>query len=171
MATTIFTPDFYKMVNKELTEVLTKQYEPKEMSEEYVAYICIEPEDSGDCIEVELTCQCNNTVHDESFDHAFGTWHDPCPYLEFEQLDDIEDATVRLNGEKIEGFSLDDFWAAIGAEVEKHGKFTKGDKVAFGRNSEGIVAAYNTDLCKLKIISGDNTYYIETKYVRKATAV
>ena len=51
--------------------------------------------------------------HDDSFDHLFGTWHDPYPYWEVTGFDEITDVKVYESDDndskEIEGFSYKDF--------------------------------------------------------------
>ena len=59
--------------------------------------------------------------NDESFDHAFGTWHDPNPCYIAVGVESVENVEIfKVNtDEKIEGFDCDEFIETIYGKVEK----------------------------------------------------
>ena len=140
MANSIFTPDFYKKLYKEIEKYLENDY-CAEYSDEAVAVSLYWHDDDTDSeYEVELTAEVENEWYDESFDHAFGTWYDPCPYYKYGGLIDIDDVTVYVNGEKVEGFSRDGFYAQF--EIPEHNGIKAGDKVIYFEKNKWSDEAY-----------------------------
>lgn len=126
-----------------------------------------------DGYEVEVTVYYNWSLHDESFDHAFGTWHDPYPYMEIASLYDIEEVTVRdeTSGDEVGGFDRDAFMAQFeepSCFIFRNGrrfKVNSGDKVlCFGKDA--IFLAKNHVNGMLKVKTDKDTYYVESKYIK-----
>lgn len=150
MASNIFTPEFYKAFYDAVIE--------EGKADSNYADIC-----DGEHVSIDfyigeddmyVTCEAHyiTELHDDSFDHAFGTWHDPYPYLEVVGCDDIYDVKVYesdcKDAKEIEGFDYDSFWAQF--EVESYAGFKKGDKVSYsGKEVEFL--AYNTETGEYKI--------------------
>lgn len=166
MAENIFTPDFYKALYDAIVEASKGTMD-------------LWAEEIADGESVGVDCYVDNYYitaevivatewHDESFDHAFGTWHDPNPYLEVVGCEEIFNIHVyegdTKDAKEIEGFSEEAFWSQF--EVEKYGKYSKGDKVIFGRTG-GTIVAYNTELGKYKIVNDKGIYHIESQYIKK----
>lgn len=129
MAKNLFTKDFYEKVFKELDDWMSRE-DGMENSGSKTVTLYIEDDErfnDGDTIEIEMEAGYECDLHDDSFDHAFGTWHDPCPYWEYAGLTYIDDVRVWVDEKEVQGFSVDDFWAQF--HVEEHRGIKKGDKV------------------------------------------
>ena len=144
----LFTKEFYQAVFHQMEEKLKEDLCPTEEDEEVDGYACFEEEpfaDDGDCIEVEMILRTQNEWEDDSFDHAFGTWHDPCPCWKFGYISDVYDAKVYKNGkEEIQGWNMDDFWLSFHEEQHTTASgtvFNKGEEVETGL-SNGVVGEF-----------------------------
>lgn len=123
---------------------------------------------------VEAYCDCSSEYKDESFDHAFGTWHDPCPSYEFEDVIGIEDVSVFDDDGEVEGFSIDDYYAQF--VEDEHDDLKKGDKVLFYNKTryeedEYEVVSYNTqdgEFC-VKRISDNKVVHTSRYNLKKLT--
>lgn len=115
MDKSIFTTEFYKNLYDALLE--------NAKSDWYYEDVCNGKLLSMDCecgwaSDVYVVCdiEVGTEVHDESFDHAFGTWHDPAPYLEVVSIDGIDDIHVYESSDRdakeIDGFDIDAFFKA-----------------------------------------------------------
>ena len=171
MRTAQFTKDFYKRLHE---AVMASASKAKYEDDGYLASIYV------DGYEVELTAYFNWERHDESFDHAFGTWHDPHPYMEVTSLNDIGEVTVRddMSGEEVGGFDYDSFMAQFeqpfclvfhkGKNGYRNSKVNSGDKVSFC-GKEAVFLAKNNENGKLKIKTDKGTHYVESKYIKFLT--
>lgn len=124
---------------------------------------------------VDMTVYYGWEVHDDSFDHAFGTWHDPYPYMEAENLEDIDDVKVydENTDEEVDGFDYDAFMAQFEVptcQVYLHGKnrlvnVNSGDRVLYlGR--EATFLAKNNENGKLKVKTDRGVHYVQSKQVK-----
>lgn len=169
MKTTQFHSDFYARLHEAIMASASDAVYDDEHGHQGTYYV--------DGYEVELTAYFNWERHDESFDHAFGTWHDPFPYMEATSLDDIDEVTVRddMSGEEVSGFDRDAFMAQfeqpfclVYRKCEsgyRHCKVNSGDKVfCFGKDA--VFLAKNNENGKLKIKTDKGTYYVESKYIK-----
>lgn len=132
-----------------------------------------------DGCEVDATVYYGFELHDESFDHAFGTWHDPYPYMEATCVNGIEEVTVRDEdtGEEVSGFSCDAFMAQFDEPTTllsyhdpalgryRHVRLNSGDKVAYC-GKEATFIAYNSESGKLKVRTDSGERYTDRKNVR-----
>ncbi len=167
----IFTADFYS----KLTDTLIKDVNSNDV---YYEDLCEGKSISMDCYidDMYVTCDvCFSTeVHDDSFDHAFGTWHDPYPYLEADGITDIDEVHVYESDEndspEIEGFSYDDFWAPYEKDSyilrNGRGRVKAGDKVIYD-SKEVEFLSYNTmkEVCKVRYEDG-SIHYTLPRYLR-----
>lgn len=165
--TSIFTPEFYKafydavMDAGNADDVYEDICDGKSVPIDF--YI------GDDDLYVTCTAHYMTTLHDESFDHLFGTWHDPNPYYEVVGCDDIDEVRVYESSDadarEIDGFDYDKFWAQF--EVESHLGFKKGDKVSYSGEVVEFLA-YNTERDEYKIRKADGSvFYIMKKFVRR----
>ena len=112
ITSTIFTQDFYKAFYDAVVEAgqIAFNYE----------YVC---EGKNVPIDFEVgdlyvTCEAHymTTLHDESFDHPFGTWQDPMPYLEVTGCDRLANVKVYESSDRdsteVAGFDYEEFWRA-----------------------------------------------------------
>ena len=112
----IFTPEFYKKLYDELLEKANKDWYYEDVCESgHLAMDC-ECDWAGDIYVVLNDVEVGTEVHDDSFDHAFGTWHDPHPYLEVTCIEGLSDVHVYENSNRdakeIEGFDIEAFFKA-----------------------------------------------------------
>lgn len=136
MTRNLFTKEFYQEVFGQIDKWLadTDNFQPEIENDSTTAYLCIEgderflehPEDD-DVIELDIECYCVCEWNDDSFDHAFGTWHDPHPYWYYAGIENLGEVNVYVNGKKVEGFDEDAFWSQF--YEDEHGKYKKGDEV------------------------------------------
>lgn len=123
---------------------------------------------------VDVTVSYGWEVHDDSFDHAFGTWHDPHPYMQAEYLDDIDNVKVyeEDTNKEVDGFDYDAFMSQFeepSCLVYHHDterkcyrrvKVESGDKVLWlGREARFL--AKNKENGKLKVRTDKGTYYVD----------
>ena len=175
MNANIFTPDFYSNLFDALLERVKdndNQYED----------ICEGNVIGMDCYidDMYITCNVHYTteLHDESFDHAFGTWHDPNPYLEVDGIDDIDDVHVYESDDndapEIIGFSYDDFWAPyekdtviLYSRTSSNKRVKAGDKVIYCNNREVEFLSYNVMRCVCKVRYEDgSTHYAQSRFLK-----
>lgn len=107
MKTNIFTKEFYKHLFTKM-EADFGNVEYNDMNE----YICAYEVDGYD---IELTVSYDFEWHDDSFDHAFGTWHDPYPYWEACGIIEVFDVVVFETGteNEVTGFDCDEFISTV----------------------------------------------------------
>ena len=167
MKTKVFSEDFYKHLYKAIKDGAGDvEYDAEANGYLDTFYV--------DGYAVDVTVYYEWEVHDDSFDHAFGTWHDPHPYMKAECLDDIDEVKIRdeETGEEVEDFDYDAFWAQF--EVPKcilYSKnkqelffLSKGDIVLYlGR--EVVFLASNRLTGKLKLQTDKGIVYAERKHV------
>ena len=167
MANDIFTPEFYKAFYKEVVDA--------GQAEGLYEDIC-----DGKTVPIDfyigendmyVTCEAHYTtdLHDESFDHLFGTWHDPNPYYEVVGCDYVGEVRIYESDERdakeIKGFSHDDFWAQFEGDLSW---CKKGDKVLYC-NLEAEFLAYNTERGEFKLRFADGkTMYADSRFVKRA---
>jgi hypothetical protein len=104
----MFSQEFYK----HLCDAIHERLDEVEYDDEANGY----PEAFNvDGYDVCATVYYDFDLHDESFDHAFGTWHDPCPYMYATDVTDIDDVKVYVEetDEEVEGFDYQAFMDAI----------------------------------------------------------
>ena len=132
-----------------------------------------------DGYKVDATVFYGWELHDDSFDHAFGTWHDPHPYMEVEYLDNIDNVVVyeEETGEMVEGFDNDAFMSQFEEpfclvhhhdkerRCYRHVKVNSGDKVLYFCQ-EATFLSYNKENGKLKVRTERGTYYTELKNIK-----
>lgn len=117
-----FTKDFYEKVYKAVYEYCEEYYKSDCDGSMSVSTVEV------DGYEIECDADIDTEWHDDSFDHAFGTWHDPYACYEFADVAGISNVTVwDEEGDEVEGFSVDDYDAQF-IEDEYNG-IKKGDKV------------------------------------------
>lgn len=172
MAKNLFTREFYREVYKQIDQRLNDDYNPTaEYCDENV-YVCIEDDDrfteADDVIEVEADVCTYNEFQDESFDHAFGTWHDPCPYWKYCGIEGVEDIRVIVNGKEVQGYNRDDFYRAF-QDAEHHG-FKAGDTVRFRKGgiaeTTGTLLYYDELNGSYRVKAGDKE--IDVNYIKPA---
>jgi hypothetical protein len=124
MSKNIFTKDFYKKVYDEVFDACKSEFVNEDGECYGKCYVTI----NIDGYEIDLTALVECEWSDDSFDHAFGTWHDPFAGYEFSGVYGIEDVTVwDEDGNVVEGFSINDYDSQF--VEEEHGGIKKGDKV------------------------------------------
>lgn len=171
MVRNLFTREFYKEVFDQMDKYLSDadNFLPEREQETATAYVCIEGDDrflehpdDDDVIEMDIECDCVCEWEDDSFDHAFGTWHDPYACWQYAGIESLGEVTVYVNGKKVEGFDEDAFWSQF-YEYE-HGKFKAGDEVQylFRKNyynvwseKTGTLLYYDTYHCEWAIKTDD----------------
>lgn len=115
MAKNIFTPEFYKEMYDKLMK-RAKNYSgdnyEKAIEGSPVAEDCYVGEYY---VTIDEVCFDKEWV-DESFDHAFGTWHDPNAGYEITGICDIDEIHVYesddSNAAEIDGFDVEAFFKA-----------------------------------------------------------
>ncbi len=127
-----------------------------------------------------ITCEvCYTTeLHDDSFDHLFGVWHDPHPYYEADGIEDIADVHIYESDDKdapeIEGFSYDDFWAPyekdtviLYSRTSSNKRVKAGDKLLYCGKHEVEFLAYNEmkELCKVRYEDG-SIHYTQSRFLK-----
>lgn len=176
MTTNIFTKEFYSKLSDAIIEKGGDADYEKLCEHESVSVCCY-----VDNMYIEAEVVYGTTWCDDSFDHAFGTWHDTCAHYEAEGIDELEDITVYENDDcekVIDGFSYDDFWAQFEQDtyilVTAKGnakKVTEGDKIYYcGEEVEFL--AYNgmKSMCKIRRANG-NTQYAYISHLKAKEAV
>lgn len=137
MAKNLFTKEFYQFVYNEINKRLEEDFCPSEEVEETDGYVCIEEKpyaEDDEVIEISATVETENEWNDDSFDHAFGTWHDPCPCWKYGGITDIFNVEVTVNGDKVEGWNEADFWLSFIEDEYKEHK--KGDIVQYMKSNK-----------------------------------
>lgn len=171
-----FSDDFYKHLANAIREGMDDVvYDDEEKGNPDTFHV--------DGYAVDVTVYYGWELHDDSFDHAFGTWHDPYPCMKAEYIDDIDDVTVSIEetDEQVDGFDYDAFMAQFEEPsfiISHHDKVNKyyrnvkvnsGDKVlCFGR--EATFLAINKENGKFKIKTDKGIVYTESKYMRLISA-
>ena len=146
-----FTKEFYKKVYEALCDYCQENFE--NLDGEAYGTCNAEVEVDGFVIEAECGCECE--FEDSSFDHAFGTWHDPYAGYVFSDVEGISDVTVwDEEGDEVEGFSIEAYDNQF--IEDEHNGIMKGDKVVHldrGRYSDvtGTVMHYNSRTCKFYV--------------------
>lgn len=122
MSKNIFTPDFYKNVYKAICEYCEKNYESNgEASDTMSGCFTL------DEYEIEFDADIECEWCDESFDHAFGTWHDPYAGYGFGCVSGISEINIYGENGLVESVDIDEF-EAVFHEAEHKGH-KAGDKV------------------------------------------
>lgn len=123
MVQKVFTPEVYK---KMVEEILSYRDGIDDFDPQNSYSIDVETEDYY--IEFEVTFDYE--VHDDTFDHAFGTWYDPCPYPEPTHINTISNVEVHRDDEKVEhDFNEKDFWGYY--QFPEYGELKAGDTIRF----------------------------------------
>lgn len=157
MVQKIFSPKVYKMM-ADAIENRRKDIDGFDPNESYPVEV-----ETEDCYFIDFEVQFDYEVNDDSFDHAFGTWHDPCPYLEPTNIIGIDNVEVYKDNRQVENhnYNEDDFWSQF--EVTERGGFKAGDKIGvkIGREvREGEFLAYITENGWYKVrLNGKVNYY------------
>lgn len=161
-----FTQEFYKEVYKQIM-ACQKDYDAGE-GFDFTPTIYVEFNDATYQIDIEVTYA--SEFQDDSFDHAFGTWHDPnAGYYFADGIESIGKVEMwdEESGEEVEGFDEDAFWQQFEASLHLHLK--NGDKVLY-RNKEYKFVSYNTELGRHKLVDTEGKeiyvwHYSELKKV------
>ena len=98
---------FHKALAQALLEFANEQNDPRGwwIDEFYVD----DPVHEGELLTVECRVLFHCELHDESFDHAFGTWRDPNPYFEATGIKDLEIVSViDENNQAYEGYDANE---------------------------------------------------------------
>lgn len=124
MVQKIFTHEVYKMM-VDAIEDYRSNLDGFEPNESYSVEV-----ETEDCYFIDFEVQFDYEVHDDSFDHAFGTWHDPNPYLEPTNIIGIENVEVYKDDKKIENhnYNEEDFWGYY--LFPDYGELKVGEKVS-----------------------------------------
>lgn len=133
-----------------------------------------------DGFEVEATICYTWELHDDSFDHAFGTWHDPYPYMEATGFESISDVHVydSESEEEVEGFDYEAFMALYEKDTMRinyydangcylHVCMKNGDRILY-KGTEAVFRAYNCMNGLIRIEHDGKTKYAKTKDVKAA---
>ena len=165
----IFTDEFYKALYDKILEAGKNAAE--EHDEDMLDKQVIDFEVYGlDDIFITGTAEYDTEWHDGSFDHAFGTWHDPCPEYVVNNCIYICDIKVYEDDDckkEIDGFDYDAFWAQ--QDTDSYGGYKKGAKVVCnGREAEYL--AYNMPRNEYKVRFADGTIeYVPREGMKKAS--
>ncbi len=147
-----FTQEFYKEVYK---KIMDKQ-SSYDAGDGFDFYPTIYVEFNGVRYQIDIEVTYASEFRDDSFDHAFGTWHDPYAGYEFaDGIDNIGNVDVwdETNGEEVEGFDKDAFWQQFDSDSYRNIK--AGDKVLYlGVEYEFISYNYMSETKKLKEADG-----------------
>jgi len=101
-----FSRDFYKKVYKEAFDYCADNFENEDNEQTGECTVSI----SVDGYDLEFTADVECMYEDESFNHAFGTWHDPYAGYYFADVYGIRDVTVYDDdGDCVDGFSIDEY--------------------------------------------------------------
>ena len=151
MAKNIFTPDFYKDLYKEICDYCKNNYVSDGESSGTMSG-CF----SLDEYEIEFEADIECEFQDESFDHAFGTWHDPNAGYVFGCVSGISEINIYGEDGLLESVDIDEFEAVF--HESEHKGHKAGDKVNIfvnGRWSEDVyeLAFYDirTDMYAVKL--------------------
>ena len=163
----VFTKEFYLKIYKELHDYCEENYDGEEVMTVWIDDIEI----NGHYYEIDCEVDIEREFHDESFDHAFGVWHDPFPYYEFVDVDGISDVEVYEDGNKIEGFSVEDYYNFVNND-EDHEGFHTGDKVMIGK-SLAEVRYYNhrNDVFRVKYENGRKDDFVWHRQLKKVAGI
>ena len=110
MANNIFNNDFYKAFYDAVVEAGQTDIDCENVCEGKNVPIDFEVGD------LYVTCEAHYMTekHDESFDHLFGTWHDPMAYLEVTGCDKLANVKVYESSDRdsaeVAGFDYEEFW-------------------------------------------------------------
>lgn len=152
MAKNIFTPDFYKAVYKAICEYCEKNYESNGESSDTMSGSFSYKE-----YEIEFEADIEGEWHDESFDHAFGTWHDPNPCYVFGRVSGISDLIVYDESGPIDGVDADKLYEAF--QESEHKGHKTGDIVNIfvdGRWSQDTFElAYYDGMIEMYVVKAD----------------
>lgn len=176
MKTNIFTKEFYSKLSDAIIEKGGDADYEKLCEHESVSVCCY-----VDNMYIEAEVVYGTTWCDDSFDHAFGTWHDPCAHYEAEGIEELEDITVYEDDDckkVIEGFSYDDFWAQFEKDEKvldtvsgKRKKVHVGERLAYGKQEVEFLA-YNEmkEMCKVRWEDG-SIHYAYPRHLKAKEAV
>lgn len=161
------TDEFYKELHEELmkySQVLSGSEFEKACEDENVYVECYVGE-----YYVTAMVHFKAELHDESFDHLFGTWHDPDPQMEIEGYDYLEDVHVYESDDKdaieVGEFDFDAFMDQF--EKDRYLYYKKGDKATY-LGKDVTIIAYNTLIERLHVQTDNGQKkYVSTKDVRK----
>lgn len=159
MSKNIFTKDFYKKVYDEACKACKKNFINEDGEQYGTCLVTI----SVDGYEIELNALVECEYEDESFDHAFGTWHDPYAGYVFSDVYGISDVTVWGEDGEVEGFSIDDYDKQF-IDYEHNG-IKKGDKVR-------IITRYGEQYGVCEVVCFNNRTYeavLQTEQKRSKT--
>ena len=134
-----FTQEFYKEVYK---KIMDKQ-SSYDAGDGFDFYPTIYVEFNGVTYQIDIEVTYASEFIDESFDHAFGTWHDPnAGYYFADGIDGIGKVDVwdDEDGEEVEGFDEAAFWQQF--DEDNYRNIKVGDKVMYS-DKEYEFVAYN----------------------------
>jgi hypothetical protein len=147
-----FTQEFYKEV---YNKIMDKQSSYDE-GEGFDFYPTIYVEFNGVRYQIDIEVTYASEFRDESFDHAFGTWHDPnAGYYFADGIDDIGNVDVwdDEDDEEVEGFDKEAFWQQF--DKDRYRNIKVGDKVVyFDKEYEFVVYNYMQERAVLKDADG-----------------
>lgn len=163
-----FTQEFYKAVYNELQD-FAKDYD---FGCDFDVEPTIEVEFNGRKYSLDVEVGYGKEWHDDSFDHAFGTWHDPNPYWDYngciEGLGKVRvyDVTDADNEEVVEGFDESEFWHQF--DEDHYYDIKAGDKVIYSGKEYEFVS-YNAEQCRctLKDADGQNVETVTSFSLKK----
>lgn len=130
-----------------------------------------------DGCEVELTVEFSLEWIDESFDHAFGTWHDPYPYYRVSCIEGVDDVRIydEETGDEIEGFDCGAFMAQFDVPSHifsirgRHMKVQSGDTVSWC-GKDAVFLAYNRESGKVKVRTDKGDLYTDQRQIKVTAA-
>lgn len=160
-----FTQEFYKEVYK---KIMDKQ-SSYDAGDGFDFYPTIYVEFNGVRYQIDIEVTYASEFRDDSFDHAFGTWHDPyAGYYFADGIDSIGNVDVwdDTNGEEVEGFDEEVFWQQF--DCDSYRNIKTGDSVRY-RGVEYKFVSYNSELgrCKLTDAEGKEIYAWYTSELKK----
>lgn len=147
-----FTQEFYKEVYK---KIMDKQ-SSYDCGEGFEFTPTIYVEFNGVRYQIDIEVTYASEFQDDSFDHAFGTWHDPNAGYYF--ADGIESiGKVEMwddeTDEEVEGFDEDAFWQQF--DEDSYRNIKVGDKVMyFDKEYEFVTYNYMQERAVLKDANG-----------------
>ena len=155
------TPEFYEQLVNDVYDYCKRNYE-NEDGEKYVTMsVCLS---IGD-YEVELDAEVESEFVDESFDHAFGTWHDPMAGWAFGSVYDVNNVHVYDADGEVEGFSKDGF------TLTEYKGFKAGDEVTIRYTQSGKVykvVSYDLFSEQFCLTDGEKNVFHSLTFVKKA---
>ena len=136
-----FSTEFYKKLYDRVYDECEKRFENPDNEPSVSMTVEIEFDDCTIEADVEVTCE----FEDRSFDHAFGTWHDPYAGYVFGDVDIISGKVYDDDGNVYE-FDVEAYDSQFMSDHK--GGIVKGDKV-------GVIGRYGNVLYEAEFIAYD----------------